>query len=185
MAEGLFVDVHYQGIPLGTRLQFDDVAAASAYLHSPAPMPVGTILILDPEVDAELTVRVTRVSEQIAGSERPAGMFVAPHELSFRAQTRWDQWAQGKAAASPPAEAPVNPGVIGAGADGNGHDAKTMAAQAESEKVAADTEKMAAQAKPEKLAADTEKMAAHTEPASADESKGKAKKKRNRRKKAK
>jgi hypothetical protein len=173
MAEGLFVDVHYQGIELGRRLQFDDVVAAGAYLHSPAPMPVGTILVLDPEVDAELTVRVTRVSEQIAGSERPAGMFVAPHELSDRAQARWDQWADGKAAAAPPAEAVVDPSVNEAtvGADGN----------------TSDTEKMPAQSEPETTAADTEKMAAQSETASEDETKGKgkAKKKRTRRKKAK
>jgi hypothetical protein len=107
MADELFVDVRYRGIELGRRLQIDEVIASQAYLHSPAPMPVGTLLTIDADDDLELTIRVTRVSEQVAGNERPAGMFVEPFELTESAQDRWNAWAgvQGSASDAAPAEA--------------------------------------------------------------------------------
>ncbi len=109
MAQELFVDLRYRGIELGRRLQFDSILASSGYLHAPAPMPVGTVLTIDTGDDLEMTIRVTRVSEQVAGTERPAGMFVEPIELSDRAQARWNDWADGTEdgieAAPAPAEA--------------------------------------------------------------------------------
>ena len=78
MAENLFVDASYQGIDIGRGLIFEEVAALVACLHSPAPMPVGSVLVLDADKVAGITVRVTRVSEQVTGTERPAGMFVEP-----------------------------------------------------------------------------------------------------------
>ena len=107
MAQELFVDLRYRGIELGRRLQFDSVAASEAYLHAPAPMPVGTLLTIDADDELEVTIRVTRVSEQVAGADRPAGMFVEPFELSDRAQERWDAWARGEGA---PAAAVAEPG---------------------------------------------------------------------------
>ena len=155
MAQELFVDLHYQGIELGRRLQFESVVATGAYLHSPAPMPVGTVLTIDADDELELTVRVTRVSEQVAGTERPAGMFVEPYELSGPAQDRWNSWAEG---AGTPTSATADPDVH------------------------AVDEGSSAGAEPE--ASPPEQAAAADEEPPAKE-KGKAKKKRSRRKKAK
>ena len=107
MAQELFVDLRYRGIELGRRLQFDSVAASEAYLHVPAPMPVGTLLTIDADDKLEVTIRVTRVSEQVAGADRPAGMFVEPFELTDQAKDRWDAWARGEGAPAAAAEEPM------------------------------------------------------------------------------
>lgn len=100
------MDLRYRGIELGRRLQFDSIAATEAYVHAPAPMPVGTLLTIDTDDELEVTIRVTRVSEQVAGADRPAGMFVEPYELTDRAQDRWNAWASGEGA---PAAAVAEP----------------------------------------------------------------------------
>ncbi len=93
MADEIFVDLRYQGVDVGQHLHFENILATRAYLHSPAPMPVGTVLVVDGGDHAEMTVRVTRVNEQVSGSERPSGMYVEPYELSADAQEHWNRWA--------------------------------------------------------------------------------------------
>jgi hypothetical protein len=161
MAQELFVDLRYRGIELGRRLQFDCVAASEAYLHAPAPMPVGTLLTIGADDELEVTIRVTRVSEQVAGADRPAGMFVEPFELTDQAQDRWDAWARGEgapaAAVAEPVESPQEPPVANA-------DSSSASAAAEPP------------LSPSEVAADAEP---------AGKQKGKNKKKRSRPKKAK
>lgn len=161
------MDVEYLGIDLGRGMAMDSVAASGAYLHSPAPMPVGTVLVLDPGINQELTVRVTRVSEQVSGAERPAGMFIQPHELSSGAQERWDQWAEGKTASAASDEA-ASAEVTASEA----HDTAPMQAEPEPAPESKPKSKSKAKAKAED---------AKEQP----EAKAKTKKKRSRKKKAK
>lgn len=94
MAESLFVDVRYQGLALGSRLAMEDFTAGQAYLHHPGPMPVGSDLMVA-HGEVEIPVRVSRVSEQVAGAPRPSGMFVIPRELSVDGQAWWDACVAG------------------------------------------------------------------------------------------
>lgn len=171
MAEGLFVDVEYRGIELGRRLEMHNVAASGGYLHTLAPMPVGTVLVLEPEVNEELTVRVTRVSEQVSGVETPAGMFIEPHELSSAAQQRWDHWVTGTALSTEPGEDdlagdPREP-------EANAEAAVTAEAESKSETKSESKSKAESKSKPEATSKSDEKP------------KAKNKKKRSRKKKAK
>jgi hypothetical protein len=101
MPEDLFVDVRYQGLELGRRLRIEEFGAATAYLHHPAPMPVGAKLLIEADESLEVSVQVTRVNEQVAGSERPAGMFVEPHGLSGKAEDWWAARVAGSSTDAP------------------------------------------------------------------------------------
>jgi hypothetical protein len=103
MAEDLFVDVRYRGLELARRSRIEDFAAASAYLHHPTPMPVGSSLLLQAEDSLEIPVRVTRVSEQVAGTERPPGMFIEPEDLSGKGEDWWKARVAGESTESPAA----------------------------------------------------------------------------------
>ena len=107
MAESLFVNVRYRGLDLGQRLCIEDFAAGQAYLHHAAPMPVGSELVLEVAEDLEVPVRVSRVSEQVAGIEKPPGMFVVPGELSGAAQDWWASQSEAADVAKPEDEPAV------------------------------------------------------------------------------
>ncbi len=91
MAEELFVDVRYRGLECGSKLRIEDFAASQAYLHHPLPMPVGSPLLVDTGEGLEIPVTVSRVCEQVAGNDKPAGMFVRPQALTDLAQSWWDE----------------------------------------------------------------------------------------------
>ncbi len=88
MSEDVYVDLRYQGLPLGTRLCMQDFSESEAYLQCPQPMPVGSALVVAVE-ELEIEVLVRRVTEQVAGAERPPGMFVKPGTLEGAAQKWW------------------------------------------------------------------------------------------------
>ncbi len=89
MPEEVYVDVRYKSIDIGNRLAVTSVSKNSAFLQSPQPMPVGTSLLLLAGETLEIPVRVSGVSEQVAGLETSPGMTVAPDELAGPALLWW------------------------------------------------------------------------------------------------
>jgi hypothetical protein len=89
MPEDVYVDLQYQGIELGTQLCMQEFTKAEAYVQCPQPMPVGSPVVLCIGEDLKIPVQVARVSEQVAGAERPAGMFVGATGLDGAAQAWW------------------------------------------------------------------------------------------------
>lgn len=66
-----------------------DFTESAAYLHCPQPMPVGSALQIQVADDLEIDLRVEHVHEQVAGSEKPAGMLVGATGLEGRALQWW------------------------------------------------------------------------------------------------
>lgn len=76
-----YVDLLYRGLPLGNRARISQFDAQHAYVELPAPMPVGTAIVLQVEAGgaplaAPIAAQVVEIVEQTAGSERPPGMKV-------------------------------------------------------------------------------------------------------------
>lgn len=85
-----FVDLTYRGIGLGRRIKLTQVRPSTGYLEMPTPMPVGTELVIATDEGVLLPAVVTRIHEQIGGSDRVPGMTVRP-ELADAARTEWWQ----------------------------------------------------------------------------------------------
>lgn len=83
-----FVDLSYRGLSLGRRIKLTRVEAASGYLETPAPMPVGTAIAIATDDGVTLEATVTAVHEQVGGATVAPGMQVAP-KLEGEASAWW------------------------------------------------------------------------------------------------
>jgi hypothetical protein len=110
-----FVDVMWRGLEVGKRVKLHAIHAADAYIDHSTPMPVGTVLSLKTDDGLEIAATVTRVHEQVGGSNEVPGMQVKP-DLAGAAATWW----KARAEAAPPA--PVNVAALAAAAVPAGDD---------------------------------------------------------------
>jgi hypothetical protein len=83
-----FVDLSYRGLSLGRRIKLTHVEAASGYLETPAPMPVGTAIAIATDDGVTVEAIVTEVHEQVGGVTAAPGMQVAP-KLEGDASAWW------------------------------------------------------------------------------------------------
>jgi hypothetical protein len=86
-----FVDVTSRGLEVGRQLRLCDVGPGGAYLEHPLPMPVGARLRIDAGDGVAIAAVVVRVQEQVAGAERPPGMFVKVIEMVGAAEAWWNE----------------------------------------------------------------------------------------------
>ena len=86
-----FVDVTSRGLEVGRQLRLCDVGPGGAYLEHPLPMPVGARLRIDAGDGIAIAAVVVRVQEQVAGAERPPGMFVKVIEMAGAAEAWWKE----------------------------------------------------------------------------------------------
>lgn len=85
-----FVDLTYRGLSLGRRVKLSQVRPGSGLLELATPMPVGTAIALTTDDGLAIDATVTWVYEQVAGTDRPPGMLIAP-VLADDAATWWQQ----------------------------------------------------------------------------------------------
>jgi hypothetical protein len=83
-----FVDLGYRGLTLGRRVKLSQVRPSSGYLETPAPMPVGTAIVIATDEGLAITAKVLAIHEQTGGSDKSPGMTVAP-ELAGEAMESW------------------------------------------------------------------------------------------------
>ncbi len=83
-----------------------EFTASEAYVQCPQPMPVGSTIVLCVAEDLEIPVQVAHVSEQVAGAERPAGMFVGAYGLEGAALAWWQSNMGAAADSAEDSEAP-------------------------------------------------------------------------------
>ena len=83
-----FVDLTYRGLSLGRRVKLSQVRPSTGYLETPAPMPVGTPILIATDEGVTLEATVTAIHEQTAGSDKAPGMTVAP-KLAGEAPESW------------------------------------------------------------------------------------------------
>jgi hypothetical protein len=83
------VDLTYRGLALGRKIKLTQVRPTTGLLELAAPMPVGTQLAITTDDDLTLDATVVWVNEQVAGSERAAGMVVAPSLAAEGAAAWW------------------------------------------------------------------------------------------------
>lgn len=83
-----FVDLTYRGLSLGRRVKLSHVRPSTGYLETPAPMPVGTAILISTDEGHAIEARVTAIHEQTGGSDKPPGMTVAP-DLAGEALESW------------------------------------------------------------------------------------------------
>lgn len=85
-----FVDLTYRGLALGRRIKLTQVRPTTAYLELPMPMPVGTQIAIATDEGVTLEATVSRIYEQVGGSDRVPGMIVKP-QLGSEAANAWWQ----------------------------------------------------------------------------------------------
>ena len=85
-----FVDLTYRGLALGRRIKLTQVRPTTGYLELPMPMPVGTQIAISTDEGITLEATVTKIHEQVGGSERVPGMTVKP-ALGIEASLSWWQ----------------------------------------------------------------------------------------------
>ena len=83
------VDLTYRGLSLGRRVKLTQVRPSTGYLEHGAPMPVGTHVVVAADDGVAFDAAVIAVHEQVAGSDRPAGMLVAPALATAAAAAWW------------------------------------------------------------------------------------------------
>ncbi len=83
-----FVDLTYRGLSLGRRVKLTQVRPSTGYLETPAPMPVGTSILIATDEGVQVEATVTSIHEQVGGSDNPPGMTVAP-KLAGEATESW------------------------------------------------------------------------------------------------
>ncbi|MBA3459841.1 MAG: hypothetical protein H0T46_07760 [Deltaproteobacteria bacterium] len=83
-----FVDLGYRGLTLGRRVKLSQVRPSSGYLETPAPMPVGTAIVIATDEGHSIKAKVLAIHEQTGGSDKAPGMTVAP-ELAGEAIESW------------------------------------------------------------------------------------------------
>lgn len=97
-----FVDLTYRGLSLGRRVKLTQVRPSTGYVETPAPMPVGTAILIATDDGIMLDAMVMAIHEQVGGSDRVPGMVVAP-ALADDARQAW--W---KARVALPEEPPIS-----------------------------------------------------------------------------
>ncbi|HUQ03452.1 MAG TPA: hypothetical protein VM261_13215 [Kofleriaceae bacterium] len=100
-----FVDVTWRGLEVGKRVKLHAIHPGDAYIDHSTPMPVGTVLQLKTDEGLEIAATVTRVHEQVGGTNEVPGMQVKP-TLAGAAAAWWKERAE---AAPPPPVTPVTP----------------------------------------------------------------------------
>ena len=83
-----FVDLGYRGLTLGRRVKLSQVRPSSGYLETPAPMPVGTAIVIATDEGHSINAKVLAIHEQTGGSDKAPGMTVAP-ELAGETIEAW------------------------------------------------------------------------------------------------
>lgn len=83
-----FVDVTWRGLEVGKRVKLHAIHAGDAYIDHSTPMPVGTVLSLKTDEGIEIAATVTRVHEQVGGTNEVPGMQVKP-DLAGAAAAWW------------------------------------------------------------------------------------------------
>ena len=83
-----FVDLTYRGLSLGRRVKLSHVRPSTGYLETPAPMPVGTSILIATDEGVSIEAKVTAIHEQTGGSDKPPGMTIAP-SLADEALESW------------------------------------------------------------------------------------------------
>lgn len=83
-----FVDITYRGLSLGRRVKLSHVRPSTGYLETPAPMPVGTPILIATDEGHSIEAKVTAIHEQTGGSDKPPGMTIAP-SLAGEALESW------------------------------------------------------------------------------------------------
>jgi hypothetical protein len=78
-------------LPLGRRVKLTQVRPSTGYVETAAPMPVGTAIGIASEDGVMLEAIVAEVHEQVAGSDKPAGMIVRPKLDADTHKTWWKQ----------------------------------------------------------------------------------------------
>jgi hypothetical protein len=73
-----FVDLTYRNLSLGRRVKLSQVRPSTGYLETPAPMPVGTAILISTDEGHSIHAKVTAIHEQTGGSDKAPGMIVAP-----------------------------------------------------------------------------------------------------------
>src|ERR1043165_2302570 len=86
-----FVDLSYRGLSLARRAKLTQVRPTTGYVETPAPMPVGTTIGIATDEGVMLEATVTEIREQVAGSDKVAGMHVKP---KLDVDTARDWWKQ-------------------------------------------------------------------------------------------
>jgi len=84
-----FVDLTYRGLSLGRRVRLTQIRPSTGYLELAAPMPVGAQIAIVAEDGVAFEAIVTAIHEQISGSDRAAGMTVAPALGEAQAAAWW------------------------------------------------------------------------------------------------
>jgi hypothetical protein len=123
-----FVDVTWRGLEVGKRVKLHAIHPGDAYIDHATPMPVGTVLAIRTDEGLEIAATVTRVHEQVGGSNEVPGMQVKP-TLAGAAAEWWKARAEAVPVAppvvmvTPPAPvtqvtvAPVSPAALAAAED--------------------------------------------------------------------
>src|SRR5262245_10094903 len=93
MSEAL-VDISYRGLSLGRRVKLTKVEAASGYLETPVPMPVGTAIAIATDEGVTVEAIVTHVHEQVSSSGATTtptipGMAIRPTLVATDAAAWW------------------------------------------------------------------------------------------------
>lgn len=87
-AEASFVDLSYRGLALARRVKLTQVRPSSGYVEMPAPMPVGTSIVIATDEGVSIDAVVAEIHEQVGGATRTPGMLVQP-ALSGAAAEWW------------------------------------------------------------------------------------------------
>jgi hypothetical protein len=95
-----FVDVTWRGLEVGKRVKLHAIHPGDAYIDHATPMPVGTVLAIRTDEGLEIAATVTRVHEQVGGSNEVPGMQVKP-ALAGAAAEWWKARAEEAPVASP------------------------------------------------------------------------------------
>ena len=83
----VFVDLGYRGLSIAKRTKLAQVRPSTGYLETAAPMPVGSMIVIEIEDGIAIEASVVEVRE-VATSDRAPGMLVKP-KLDGAAATWW------------------------------------------------------------------------------------------------
>lgn len=100
-----FVDLTYRGLSLGKRVKLTQVRPTTAYLETPAPMPVGTEFLIQTDEGLVLEAIVRGIHEQVGGSDRVPGMTFSPKLGDEGRQAWWTERVALPEAPPPPERA--------------------------------------------------------------------------------
>jgi hypothetical protein len=96
-----FVDLTYRGLSLGRRIKLSQIRPTTGYLEHPTPMPVGTMVSVATDDAVVLDAIVTKVHEQVAGSDTAPGMLIRPTFANDQIEAWWKSRATAEPVAAP------------------------------------------------------------------------------------